>query len=75
MTKERIEKIIHSIQEADECEIMEFDFDECFQFMRDGILTIDKCIEYLCKYEKLITSEQTRELHKLATRFNPTWKT
>ena len=30
-----VEEIIKKIIDADECEIMEFDFDPCFQLMRD----------------------------------------
>lgn len=40
-----VEEIIKNIEHADEIEILEFDFDPCFQLMREMESALNKCKE------------------------------
>ena len=48
------EEIIKSIEQADECEIMEFDFSECFAMLRAYDNQEQSIAELEAEFEKLI---------------------
>lgn len=49
-----VEKIITKIQEADEIEIMEFDFDECFTALREMKYELEKTNKQLSQYKDVV---------------------
>ena len=57
----KAEKIISEIEEADEVEIMEFDFDACFTYMRE----MERQLRFLIDNDSINDSSIDKEIESL----------
>ena len=61
-----VEKIIEKVQLADEVELMEYDFSECFTALREMKRVIQMCFDDSCKPSGKVSKKTALALMKIA---------